>query len=133
MRFAQLSRLFYDWGWQIKVEHYVAFSDYLKEMLKRERVLVVKNGEDIEAIVMFYITDDWDKVTKRRDWEVAQDDPNGHLFYIDKIVCKKFTKELHLAINDAVLERFPQIEEAMYMRAPRDRRVTIKIRRHHVV
>lgn len=129
MRFVELARLFYEWGWEIKHEHYTAFSDYLKEMLKKDRVMVILKDVDIEAVIMFYITDDYEKVYKKGNWEIVKDDANGNLMYIDKMVCKKFSIELHRAINNAIAEKFPQVEEAMYLREPNDRRVTIKMRR----
>lgn len=125
MKFAQLSRTFYEWGWQIKHEHYVAFSDYLKAMLKKNRVMLILKDGEIEAIILFYITDNYDKVYKKFDWEVVDDNENGNLAYIDKMVCKKYTKSLRMAIYDALVEKYPNIDEAMYLRA-KDRKVIIR-------
>lgn len=129
MKFHQLSQLFYNWGWQIKHEHYVFFSDYLKAMLKKNRVMVVKNGEEIEAVIMYYLTNDYKTLYKKGNWEVVEDESDGKQIYIDKMVCKKFTKELRVRLAEAIEEKFPQVELGVYHRAPFDR--CIKIRRKH--
>ena len=128
MRFGHLSRLFHEWGWQITHDSYVEFSDYLKEMLKKNRVIVIERDSEIEGVILFYLTDEYSKVYQKKTWEVVEDNPNGHLMYIDKMICKKFSREVHMAIHDAILEKYPHVEEAMYLRFPRNRRITIKPR-----
>ena len=132
MRFGHLSRLFHEWGWDIRVEQYVPFSDYLKEMLKRNRVMVIENDGVVEAVVMFYLTDDYETLYKKGTWEVVQDNEFGKQVYIDKLVCKKFTRPMHESIEAALTDRYPQIEEAIYHRAPKDRCIRIKRRNCHV-
>ena len=127
MRFHGLSQLFYEWGWEIKHEHYTAFSDYLKEMLKRNRVMVVTEGEEIQAVIMFYLTNDYTKIYKKRTWDVVNDESDGTQIYIDKMVCKKFNKELRIRLAEAIENKFPNVVEGFYHRAPFDR--CIKIRR----
>jgi len=129
MRFAQLSRLFYDWGWQINVEDYVAFSDYLKEMLKRNRVIVIMNEQEIEGIIFFYLTNDYKTIYKKPTWEVVSDDSEGSQIYIDKMLCKKFTKELRVRLAEEIEDRFPNVQFGIYHRVPFDR--YIKIRRRN--
>ena len=133
VRFGHLSRLFYDWGWEIRVEQYVPFCDYLKEMLKRNRVMVIKNDEEIEAVIMFYITEDYTKIYKKATWDIVNDNIEGHQVYIDKLVCKKFTRPMRESIEAAITDRFPNITEAIYHRAPKDRCVKIKRRVFHHV
>lgn len=126
MRFIELARLFYEWGWQIKHEHYTDFSDYLKEMLKRNRVMIVMDAERIEAVIMFYLTNDYKTLYKKRTWEVVNDEPNGSQIYIDKMVCRKFTKELRVRLQEAIEEKFPQVELGVYHRAPFDRCIRVR-------
>lgn len=125
MRFHQLSNLFYSWGWKINHEHYVAFSDYLKAMLKMDRVLTVMEGEEIIAIVLYYLTDNYEVLYKKGTWELAQDYPSGSQMYIDKMICKKFDRQVLRAIKEAVEDRFPQVKVGVYHRAPNDKCVKI--------
>lgn len=129
MRFNQMARLFYEWGWEIKHHQYIAFCDYLKEMLKRNRIMMVMNNDAIEAIIFFYLTNDYAHLYKKGTWDIVEDEPNGSQIYIDKMVCKKFTKELRIRLAQAIEEKFPQVELGVYHRAPFDR--CIRIRRKH--
>lgn len=128
MRFHQLSQLFYSWGWQIKHQHYTGFSDYLHAMLKRERVMAIDKDGEIVAVILFFLTDDYNKVYKKGPWELVNDNPDGHQIYIDKLVCKNFDKPMRLAIEDAITSKYPNVTEAIYHREPFDRKVTIKRR-----
>lgn len=132
MRFNQLSILFYEWGWQINHDHYVAFSDYLKEMLKMNRVMMIQNNGEIEAIILYYLTNDYEKLYKKKTWELAKDEPYGSQIYIDKMVCKKFTKEIRKALQEAIESEYPNVTLGVYHRAPKDRCFKIYRRMAHV-
>ena len=125
MKFHHLANLMYNWGWQIKIEQYIAFSDYLKDMLKKNRVFVIYDGELIIAVVMYFLTDDYNKVYKKKTWETVSDNPEGHQMYIDKLVAKEWNPTLRKAVQMAIQEKFPQVKTAYYHRAPKDRLVTI--------
>lgn len=125
MKFRDLSNLFYNWGWQIKHEHYTDFSDYLHAMIKRRRVFTVMDGQKILAIAFYYITDDYKKVYKKRTWDIANDLENGHQLYIDKMICERWTPAIYRAVRKEIEEHFPFITEAYYHRAPKDRCIKI--------
>lgn len=129
MRFHRLAEIFYSWGWEIKHEHYIAFSDYLKEMLKLNRVMIIQDGESVEAVIMFYLTNDYEILYKKSTWEIAKDDPNGTQIYIDKMVCKSWNKDLRKSVQEAIEKKFPHVEMGVYHRAPKDRCVKIYSRR----
>ena len=125
MKFSQLSRLFYQWGIPIKVEHYTPFCDYLHAMLKRNRVMVIEKDNEIVAVLLFFITYDYNKVYKKGSWDFIDDNEFGHQIYVDKLVCKHFDRDLHNAIEEAIVDKYPQVTEAIYHREPRDRRTII--------
>lgn len=128
MRFTHLANLMQNWGWQIRHEHYVQFSDYLRDMLKLNRVFVVMDGELIIAVCFFYLTNDYSKLYKKNTWDVIVDNPSGNQMYIDKLVCAKWTKSVRVAVQAAIQDKFPQIVAAYYHRAPKDRCVKINRR-----
>jgi len=125
MKFHSLARLFYEWGWEIKHEHYVGFSDYVKQMLALKRVLFIREGDEVIAALFYYLTDDYELVYKKSTWDIAQDNPNGHQMYIDKMVCKKFSRELVRVIKSAVENQFPNVKVGIYHRAPKDKCIKI--------
>lgn len=121
MTFTHLANLFQNWGWEVPRGNFYRFDIYLREMLKRDRVMVVMNGPFIVAVLLFYLTDDFSQIYKKGTWDVAEDNPYGHQLYIDKFICKRFTPLIHRIVKEAVLERFPNVTEAFYHRGPRDR------------
>lgn len=125
MKPAQMANLMYKWGWVIRHEHYIAFCDYLKEMVKRNRVFIVKDEEEIIALCFYFLTDDFNEVYKKGTWDVIEDDPSGHQIYIDKLVCRTWTRKVRESVQEAIQTRFPQVAEGYYHRAPKDRCVKI--------
>src|SRR5258708_3331395 len=120
MRFHHLTNLFAVWGWKIKHEHYTAFSDYLKDMLKKDRVFIIYENNAIVAVCLYFLTDDYNKVYKKYTWHTINDNPAGHQIYIDKMLCKKWTPSLRRYVEHKIFEKFPQVTEGYYHRAPKD-------------
>lgn len=133
MKFTHLAKLFYEWGWQINHEHYVSFSDYVKEMVKRNRVIVLEKDNEIEAVIFFFLTYDYTKIYKKRIWDVVIDDAAGHQLYIDKMICKKFNRTMFREIKEAIEDALPQVELGVYHRAPKDKCIKIKTRSAHAI
>ena len=127
MRFHHLAKLFYDWGWSIPVEQYVPFSDYVKEMIKRERVVIIKEGEEILGILFFFITDDHNTIYKKSLWACPKDQEVGREIYVDKLVCKKITPTLWKKIQATFEEAYPDVVYGIYHRSPYDRCVKTKL------
>jgi len=128
MTFSQLTDIFESWGYVIKPEHYFGFKNYCQKMMKMGRVIVIVNGPNIEALVFFYLTNDYTKIYKKGEWDIAMDDMFGSQAYIDKMVCKRWTLEIRRKLQTLIEERFPSVKEAFYHRAPFDRCVRIKRR-----
>lgn len=125
MTFLQLSNIFISWGFQIKPYEYQAFEYYTQEMLRRDRVMVIRDEQDFKAVIFYYLTNDYTKLYKKSTWETPGDEPEGHQIYMDKVVCQRWTKELRGALKRAILDKFPQVQEGYYHRAPNDRCVKI--------
>lgn len=119
-----LLRVMERWGFHVKTK---GFCEYLEKMLAMDRVLVLYDDGTMQAVLFYYLTEDYLKLYKKSAWETATDNPEGHQLYIDKMVCRHWTRGLRSAIQTAFQERFPHITEAYYHRAPFDR--CVKIRR----
>lgn len=126
MKFYQIARLFYEWGWEIKHEHYVAFSDYMKEMVKRKRVMMIYENDEPIAVILYFLTDDYKKLIEhKRTWDIVEDNPDGHQIYIDKMICKSFSRQLVREIKLVVEKEFPNVIMGVYHRAPNNKCVKI--------
>ena len=130
MKASQMAQLVYRLGWVINHTHYVQFCDYLREMVARQRVFIIKENDEVIALCFYFITDDYNKVYKKDTWALVNDNQLGHQIYIDKLICSKWTKEVRVAVQDAIEEKYPHIEVGIYHRAPKDRCVKILNRRN---
>ena len=131
MTFLHLASLMQTWGYKVDPEHYLSFSYYLKACLKKHRVLMIWDDSKIEAVVIFFLTNDYSKLYKKGTWDVPLEDESGSQIYVDKLVCRQYTSCLGRAIRNIFEKEFPQVEEAFYHRAPNDRCVRIKRRMTH--
>lgn len=125
MTFFHLASLMESWGFKVKPEHYGKFELYLNKMLKANQVIIVKDEGQILAILTFFTTNNYDELYKKSTWEFIKSNPFGTQLYIDKMVCRKWTKSVRKEIQLAIQETFPQVAEAFYHRAPKDRCVKI--------
>ena len=127
MTFIHLANLMQNWGYEIDMKHYYQFKYYLEEMLKKNRVMIVRRNGLIEAVIIYYLTHDYTKIYKKPMWRVTEDSEDGSQVYIDKMVCRKWTRTAREDIGRALQEHFPNAKEVIYHRAPKDR--CVKIRR----
>lgn len=114
-----------EWGYVINPREYDRFRDYVREMFARERVLMMFKEDELMAIILFHITNDYERLYKKGLWDIPDGDPEGHQVYIDKMVCKSMTLPLRRAIASAIVNKYPRVDEGYYHRAPYDRCVKI--------
>lgn len=86
----------------------------------------------MECLICYFITDDIQKFANRPLWSTPEDSKQAGTFFIDKMVALKWTKSLRVAVQEAVLKKYPFIEQAYWLREPNNRSVIIKRRREYV-
>jgi len=129
MTFDKLLHIFQSWGFDLKTEHYWSFKQYCQNMLKRKRVIVVMNGDQIQGVAFFFLTNDYLHLYKKGEFEYPNDTETGFQMYIDKLICKHMTPAVRRSLQDIIESSFPNVKEAYYHRAPKDRCVRIDRRR----
>ena len=130
MTLDHLANLFMNWGFVIDPKGYEEFSSYLKEMLRRNRVFIIWNGPLIEAVITFYLSNEYEKYLYKPLWEIPEgDDPNGNLIIIDKMICRNWKLPLRRLLQTVIEENFPNVIEGHYYHAPLGPHVKIKRRR----
>ena len=117
------------WGHSLKPEHVPSFNIYFHHMKRIGRVGVIEDNGVSEAIFFFYLTCNYKDLYKKSTWYVAQDDVYGNQVYIDKMICRSWNLSIRRKIQDWIEERFPNVTEGYYHRAPYDRCVKIYRRR----
>lgn len=125
MTFDQLANEFLSWGHCIKPEHYEHFKQYLRKMMRLNRVMFISENEKPEAVVMFHLTNDYSKLYKKGLWDIPEDEPDGSQIYIDKMICKSWTFPLRRKIQQTIEDYFPNVKVGYYHRGPYDRCVRI--------
>ena len=125
MTFDHLANLFYNWGWEVKPQHYQGFKSYLLEMMRRKRVMIVFKGELIDAVITYFLTNDYTKIYKKGEWDIPNDEPHGSQIYVDKMICRRWTPTLRRYVQEMIETTFPNVLEGYYLRAPYDRCVII--------
>ena len=125
MTFDDLATEFLTWGKCIKPDQYENFKKYLREMMHRNRVMFITNANKVEAVVMFHLTNNYDKLYKKSMWAIPEDEPDGSQIYIDKMICKAWNPPLRRKIQQTIEDYFPQVKVGYYHRAPYDRCVRI--------
>lgn len=129
MNILNLLSYFQSWGMVMRQSEILKFNRYVSEMLRRNRVIIINGKDDMEAILFYFITDDHKKFDNRPLWSTPQDSETGSTIFIDKMVAKRWTKSLRLTVQNAIEEKYPFIEQAFWLREPKNRNVIIKRRR----
>ena len=132
MTFENIVQELASWGQILQGRHYEGFREYFYKMLGKKRVMFFWNDDNLEAVLFFFLTNDYETLYKKGLWDVPDDEPEGHQLYGDKLICKRFTLSLRRKIQYAVEDTFPSVEEGYYHRAPFDRCVKIKRRKVRV-
>lgn len=125
MTFPELASIMEKWGYKIKDGEFESFRVYAQKMFNRRRVMLIKNGKSADAIIFYFLTNDYDILYKKEMWDVPTDNPTGSQIYLDKMICRRWTRDLRNAVKDAIEVKFPWVLEGFYHRAPFDRCVKI--------
>lgn len=118
MTFEHLANLFQNWGYEIKPHHYPQFRDYLMSMMRKRRVMIAWDGDRIQAVITFFLTNDYDPYYRRSMWSIPEDDPQGSQIYIDKMVCARWTPSIRKSLQSTIEKCFPNVMEGYYHRGP---------------
>ena len=116
------------WGHNLKTEHIAGFLYYFRQMVHKNRVATVSDEHGVQAVIFFYLTNDYRLLYKKDIWALALDKPSGCQVYVDKLVCREWNLEIRRKFQDFIESTFPNVTEAYYHRAPKDRCVRIKRR-----
>jgi hypothetical protein len=121
-----LEKVICRWGLEIKKEHKFAFRIWLGSMLQRNRVMLIWNQDEVEAVLFYYLTNDYRILYKKPTWSIPKEDADGKQIYIDKLIARTWTKPMRELVYKMFLERFPKTTDFYYHRSPKDRLIHIK-------
>lgn len=123
--FPELAWIMEQWGYKIKAEEFESFRAYTQGMFNRRRALIIKSGKSLEAIIFYFLTNDFEMIYKKGTWDIPEDNPAGSQIYLDKMICRRWNKQIRNVVKEAIETKFPCVLEGVYHRAPFDRCVKI--------
>ena len=129
MTFDDLYWTFCSWGFAIKPEYYQRFKVYFEEMLRRKRVLIISEGNQFQAVIMFFITRNHETLANKPEFSIPYDDENGTEIYIDKMIAKSFNLKLKRIVQDTFESLYPNVQIGFWHREPNNRCVVTYKRR----
>jgi len=132
MRIYDILNSFMYWGKVIKSTEMPHFKWYISEMLRRNRVMIVNGENGMECLICYFLTDDTAKFSNRPMWSCPEDSHEAKTIFIDKMIARKWSKSLRMAVEEAVLKKYPFVEKAHWLREPFNRSVIINRKSNHV-
>ena len=102
------------------------YIEYGKKMLENDRAIVILKDGRVNAMAFFSMCDDPKPYLDNIDCVFIPHDPKGKIVVVENMVCLKFTKALLSSLEQAFVDKFPQVEKAMWRRnaEPEDRILT---------
>ncbi len=103
---------------------------YFSKMIADGRVIAIYSNGIPHAILAFSICNDMVKYYQKDTWDYAPHNPYGHVIYVEKLVSKKWDKDLRKQFQHNILLRYPNVDTAIWHRYGRhgDRQVMYKRR-----
>lgn len=124
--------IMFELGYLIKPEHRSRFNRYFQEMIERDRVLIIQSNGRTIGIIFYFLGNSVEQFDNKPTWLCPQDNPEGHILFIDKMVCKKFNVALKNSLYEAFVSQYPNVTECHWLREPNNRRVIIRKKETHV-
>ena len=134
MKLQDIIDCFITWGNTVRTSDLYAFNRYMKDMFKRNRVILVSGKGRIEAVICYFLTDNANlpKFDNKPLWSTPYDSNDGDIIFIDKMVASKWNRRLRMTIHDAIQEKYPFVEQVIWLREPKNRHVIINMKGNHV-
>lgn len=126
LKIENLRNLFLSWGYFSNDLYWNGFKTYLEKVIPMNRLIVIQKDNEIEALITFFITNDYERLYKKGSWEIPSEDPDGTQVYIDKMIARKWTPSLRRCVQEMLESKFSNTTEAYWHREPFDRLIRVR-------
>ena len=89
---------------------------YIERMLRDGRIACIENSNKVEGYLIYSICNNIDPYYKKKTWVYVPQEPNGKTLYVEKLVCKQWTKELRSKFEEIITEQHPNLYQAVWHR-----------------
>lgn len=94
--------------------------DYFSNMILDGRFLAIYQDSKISGFITFSLCKNYEPFYRKSSWQFLGDDKSSKKIYIETMVCKKWNKYLRKELEKVLVEKYPQIEQAIWFRDKRD-------------
>ena len=111
------------------------YVDYVTKMMGEGRFMTVKEDGELKGMLFFSISNDPTPYVDNITFEYLPHDETGSVVVFENMICKDFKRKHALQIEEALVERFPNLEKAVWIRDKKNGRFTIthNRRNYHAV
>jgi len=106
--------------------------DYFEKMGREGRTIVIDQYGKLVAYMTFSICNDYLPYAQKELWEYMAHNPNGKICFVEKMACLKWSRQVLREIEIAIVNKYPQVECAIWYRPGRiNQRKVIYRRRYY--
>jgi len=131
MTYLDVLEIMYQLGFKVVRSVVYDVIDYLDNMLRDNRILVINKDGQPYALILFSITNSYEPFFLKSDFDFLPHNPNGRIIYLEKLISKGWDKDLRQQFEETILQIYPQLETAVWHRRG-DRKVVAKRRLQYV-
>ena len=131
MTYLDVLEIMHKVGYHIKRSVIHDVVDYVDNMLRDSRILVINRDGEPYALVLFSISNSYEPYFLKNDFDFLPHNPNGRIIYLEKLISKGWDKELRQQFEETILQIYPQLETAVWHRRG-DRKIVAKRRLQYV-
>ena len=108
--------------------------DYTSKMLDNGRIITLSDESGLLGVMYFSVTDDYEPFLKKGEFEFKSHDPEAKTIYVEKMISRKWNKEIRLEFEKEVMKRYPWVNQCIGHRRSKngDRKVLNKRRLKYV-
>ena len=131
MTYLDVLEIMYQLGFKVVRSVIINVIDYIDNMLRDNRILVINRNGEPYALIFFSISNSYEPYFFKSDFDFLPHNPNGRIIYLEKLISKGWDKKLRQQFEQTILQIYPQLETAVWHRRG-DRKIVAKRRLQYV-
>lgn len=105
---------------------------YWKLMADDNRLITIEENGKWSVILTYSICDHYIAYENKGLWEYMNHDPNGSIFYVEKLIAVKWNRAIREALEETVVANYPNVKFGVWYRPGKngenDRKVIYRVK-----
>lgn len=106
-------------------------SKYFKQMASDGRLIIISKDDKFNALLTFSICEGYLPYANKDLWEYLPHNPEGRICFVEKLISLKWSREIFRQLEKEIVNRHPQIEQAVWFRPGKINERKVVYRRRH--